>query len=171
MSSSDRASSSIGGGKGRSLRAMTEADHRQSRPDTPGLTDPELALHEELRDLREELAARDERFALLEAEMWAGFEAREARQRQLLEEREQQLARARACEEQLANLRAEIHQRNVTIAELTESTLRLSVRLERILSSPPARLYAALVQQPGLNWLKQWRARGYSTALARHRPR
>lgn len=150
---------------------MTEADNREPRSGGRALTNQEQALRGELRDLRDELAERDERFALLEAEMWAGFEAREARHRQLLEERELQLARAHANEQQVAALQAELQQRTATIAELTEATFRLNIRLERILSSPPARLYAALIRLPGLSRLQQWRSRGYSAALAQHRPR
>jgi hypothetical protein len=156
-------------GNPRSLRPMTQAEHP-----TPEAAQParhESALLTELRDLREELAERDERFAVLEAEMWADFEAREARHRQLLEEREQQLARARAREAQLAALQAELHQRDITIAELTESTFQLSVRLERIRSSPPARLYRAVLSRPALQWLRRWQARRFSAALARQRPR
>lgn len=146
-----------------------------------GLTAQEQALREELRDTREELADRDQRFDLLEAEMWAGFEAREARQRQLLEEREQEWARVRgelaarerefaALQTEIGRLGTEVQQRDAVIAELTETTFLLRFRLQRILSSRSARLYAALFRLPGLNRVQQRRSRRYMAAQARHRP-
>lgn len=126
----------------------------------------------DLHSPREEQAGAPEPFAALEAEMWAGFESREARQRQLLEERELQTARMRAAyEAQLAELRAEIERHELTIAELSETRFQTTVRLQRILSSPPWRLYAALLRLPGFRWLQERRERAYSDALARQRPR
>ncbi len=157
---------------------MTQADSPERRRD---LTEQDPALWQELRDTRDELAERDERFAVLEAEMWAGFEAREARHRQLLEQREEEWARARnaltgreqeasALQTEVARLTGEIQKRDVAIAELTETAFLLRFRLDRILSSPPARLYEALFAIPGLDRVRRWRARRYMADQEQQRP-
>lgn len=157
---------------------MTQADSPELGR---GLTGQEHALRTELPDIRDELADRDERFAVLEAEMWVGFEAREARHRQLLEEREQEWARVRgelaarerevaALQTEIGRLGSEVQQRDATIAELTETSFLLRFRLQRILASPPGRLYASLFRLPGLNHLQRRRSRRYMADLARQRP-
>src|SRR5579859_2591482 len=123
-----------------------QADNPQSEAQ-PGSASPR-PLPNDVRGLLDELAERDERFAVLEEELWAAFEAHEARHRQLLEEREQQLALLRTQVGEVQRLQAAVHERDVTIAQLTETTFRQSVRLQRIQESLPARVYSALIQLP-----------------------
>lgn len=160
---------------------MTDSDVPELHAALRSLSEREETVREELRHARDQLADRDERFAVLEAEMWAGFEARELRHRELIDQHGQEGARLRgeiaAREQEAAALRAEIdrlqreaERLNGTIAVLSEDMLRLQVRLQRILSSPPGRLYARLREAPGLGRLRTWRARQYEAALARRRP-
>jgi hypothetical protein len=118
-----------------------------------------VALEREAREglirAREELLARDERFAALEADLWAGFEDRERRHREQLAEYEAALA---ASEQQLARVQAD----NVL---LSDERLRLQVRLERIINSAPVRVYRHLQDLPGLRVVRALRTGGYEAAL------
>jgi hypothetical protein len=78
----------------------------------------------------EELLARNERFAALEAEFSAGFEERERRHRV---ERERGSTWPSRC--------ACSWRRVARIASLPDADHRVTVRLERVLNSVPARLY------------------------------
>jgi hypothetical protein len=160
---------------------MTTSENPELVPSLEALAQLERQTRAQLVDARDQLRDRDERFAVLEAEMWAGFEARERRHRELIEGHGQEGARLRgeiATRDQEASaLRAEIdrlqHETqllNGTIAVLTEETFRLQVRLQRILSSPPGRLYARFLELPGFSLLRVWRSRRYESALARRRP-
>ncbi len=54
---------------------------------------------------------------------------------------------------------------------LREENLRLSVRLDRILASPPMRIYAALRGLPGMRVIQRRRSAGFEAELARRATR
>jgi hypothetical protein len=122
-----------------------------------------VALEREAREglirAREELLARDEQFAMVEADLWAGFEDRERRHREQVAHAEAALATA---ERQLAQLQAE----NVL---LSEQRLRLQVRLERITNSAPVAVYRRLQELPGLRTVRSLRTRRYEAAVTARR--
>ena len=96
--------------------------------------------------------ARDDRFAVIEAELWAGFEQREQRHREQLE----------ALEQRLAGLQ------DVTGAREQELR-RLRVRLDRIVGSAPYRIYQRLQAMPGLRIVRSRRTRAYEAEAAAER--
>lgn len=118
-----------------------------------------VALEREAREglirAREELQARDDRFAAVEADLWAGFEDRERRHREQIAHHEAAVA---GLEQQLARVQAD----NVV---LSEDRLRLQVRLERIVNSAPMRAYRHLQDLPGLRALRALRTRDYEAAV------
>ena len=122
-----------------------------------------VALEREAREglirAREELLARDERFAIVEADLWGGFEDRERRHREQLAHAEEALA---AAERQLAEVRADN-------ALLAEERLRLQVLLERITNSAPVAVYRRLQELPGLRTVRSLRTRGYEAAVTARR--
>jgi hypothetical protein len=135
------------------------------------------ALERQARDgllrAREQLLARDEGFAAVEADLWAGFEERERRHRaellsgeQLAESLRQQLEESRA---ELERRRVELEQNREANAGLVEANHRLTVRLERVLDLPPARLYRRLQELPGVRWVRSARTRGFERAVAARR--
>jgi 2-polyprenyl-3-methyl-5-hydroxy-6-metoxy-1,4-benzoquinol methylase len=79
----------------------------------------------------------------------------------LLREAEE-LKRLRAEREGLEEQRAAGEQQ---LAAQEEQTRRLRVRLERILNSPPARIYARLGRLPPLRWVVKRRTSGYEQAV------
>jgi hypothetical protein len=134
----------------------------ESSDATTGLRDL-VALEREAREglirAREELLARDERFAMVEADLWAGFEDRERGHRE-------RLAR---CEEALTGAERQLAQVQADNVLLGEDRLRLQVRLERIINSAPVRVYRSLQDLPGLRGLRALRTRGYEAAVAARR--
>ena len=122
-----------------------------------------VALEREAREglirAREELLARDERFAVVEADLWAAFEDRERRHREQVAHYEDAVAR---LEHQLASVQAD----NVS---LSEDRLRLQIRLERIIDSAPVRAYRHLQHLPGLRAVRSLRTRGYEAAVSARR--
>jgi hypothetical protein len=143
---------------------MTQADQRDLPDDRPAEDLIQLvALEREARDglirAREQLLARDERFAAVEAALWAGFEEREQRHRA-------ELSRGAQVGE---SLRQQLEESRAANACLIEANHRLTVRLERILESAPARLYRRLQVLPGIRRIREARTRGYERAVAARR--
>ncbi|MFZ0040367.1 MAG: hypothetical protein WAK93_03605 [Solirubrobacteraceae bacterium] len=115
----------------------------------------EREAREQLIRARDELQARDERFAVLEADLWAGCEERERSARGEIARHE----RAQAA------LREEVARHRTETALLRDELIRLRVRLDRIVGSPPFRVYTRLQQLPGLKAVRGRRTRAYETAL------
>jgi hypothetical protein len=118
-----------------------------------------IALERQAREglirAQEELLARDERFAVVEADLWASFEDRERRHREQFADYDAAVA---GLEQQLARVQAD----NVV---LSEDRLRLQVRLERIINSAPVRAYRNVQDLPGLRAVRELRTRGYEAAV------
>lgn len=74
--------------------------------------------------------------------------------------------RARMDERWAQQLHAETQALRGEVEGLREENLRLSVRLDRILASPPARVYAALRRVPGLDAIRRRRQGGFEAELA-----
>ena len=70
-------------------------------------------------------------------------------------------------DEQIYHLQEETKSLRRELAEEREQELRLRVRLDRILNSPPARAYSRLGQLPGVKGLVSARTAGYRSALSR----
>jgi hypothetical protein len=64
-------------------------------------------------------------------------------------------------------LRAETEHLRGEVEALRAENLRLAVRLERILLSPPARVYAALRRLPGMDAVRRRRQAGFEAELER----
>jgi hypothetical protein len=108
----------------------------------------EREARERLLLTRDELTDRDERFAALEAELWARFEERERRTGEEIARHEREEARLR---EEAMHLR--------------EEAVRLRVRLDRIQASAPMRLYASFKHFPLLRDIALRRTRQYEATL------
>jgi hypothetical protein len=140
---------------------------RSDPPDERGDSAEDLiqlvALEREARDglirAREQLMARDERFAVVEADLWAGFEERERRHR----------AELLSGEQMVEALRQQLEESRAAYASLVEANHRLTVRLERVLDSAPARLYRRLQGLPGMRQVRIARTRGYERAVGARR--
>jgi hypothetical protein len=63
----------------------------------------------------------------------------------------------------------ELEQNREANAWLVEANHRLTVRLERVLDLPPARLYRRLQELPGVRWLRNARTRDFERAVAARR--
>ena len=69
--------------------------------------------------------------------------------------------------DQLLRRDEQIQRMQQTVEDAEDELLRVQVRLDRILSSPPARAYSALGSIPGLRALKNARTAGYTSAVTR----
>ena len=97
---------------------------------------------------RDELTDRDDRFAALEAELWARFEEHERGTREEIARHEREEARLR---EEATRLR--------------EEATRLRVRLDGIQASLPMRLYASLKHFPVVRHIALRRTLKYEATL------
>ena len=105
------------------------------------VSEREREARERLLLARDELTDRDERFAALEAELWARFEERERRTGEEIARHEREEARLR------------------------EDAIRLRVRLDRIQASAPMRLYARFKHFPWLRDIALRRTRQFEATL------
>lgn len=119
------------------------------------VSEREREARERLLLARDELTDRDERFAALEAELWARFEERERRTGEEIARHEREEARLR---EEVTHLRQEA-------ILLREDAIRLRVRLDRIQASAPMRLYARFKHFPWLRGIALLRTRQYEATL------
>jgi SAM-dependent methyltransferase len=121
----------------------------------------ESALPDGLREgLEADPDARTYQFVVKAIPMAADERAARRRQRGLAGAAEPLTLREAVAERWERRLRAETE-------GLRAENLRLSVRLERILSSPPLRLYAALRRLPGLRAVGRRRESGFEAELER----
>jgi hypothetical protein len=145
-------------GRRRYGTGMRQGENDELLPAVRVLAELEREARDRLIQSRDLLHDRDERFAVLEADLWAKFEEHERRNR----EEVARLARENAA------LREELVRSEGKAAGVQQEVVRLRVRLDRILQSPPIRLYGKLARLPGLRALKARRANAYNEALRSH---
>lgn len=92
-----------------------------------------------------------------------------AHQRQALsaETNERATLRSAVDEQSQRHLRDETERLHAEVEGLRAENLQLTVRLDRILASPPARIYAALRGLPGLRAVRRRRQAGFEAELER----
>jgi O-antigen biosynthesis protein len=123
-----------------------------------------------IRDMADEIAQLRERTGekALEEQLAASradAEASRAQSRELrgalITAHDQMLRR----DEEIQRMQGELASREDEVEVLIDQIRRLRVRLDRILNSPPARVYSALGTMPGVRGLKQARTAGYRKAV------
>jgi hypothetical protein len=140
-------------------RSDLSDERRDPAEDLVHLVELEREARDGLIRAREQLLARDERFAAVEADLWAGFEERERKHR----------AELLRIEEVIESQGQQLEEYRAANTSLVEANHRLTVRLERVLDSAPGRLYRRLQALPGIRRIRDARTRGYERAVAARR--
>jgi 2-polyprenyl-3-methyl-5-hydroxy-6-metoxy-1,4-benzoquinol methylase len=120
------------------------------------------AMADEVAQQRELLAEREREIAGLTGGRLQELDRRAGELRAaLINAHDQLLAR----DGEIQRLQDELDAAEGEVGELKAQEVRLRVRLDRILNSPPARAYSALGSLPGLKGLKSARTAGYQSAV------
>jgi 2-polyprenyl-3-methyl-5-hydroxy-6-metoxy-1,4-benzoquinol methylase len=120
------------------------------------------AMADEVTQLREQLADRDLEVAQLTNERVRELDRQAGDLRTALINAHDQLLRR---DEQIQELQDDLDEMRGHLHAQREQEVRLRVRLDRILNSPPARAYNVIGELPFIRSLKNARAAGYRTAV------